>query len=213
MARAGTTTPFWWGSSISATQANYDSTYPMRAGPRVTGVREPSASITSRPIPGVCTVSTATYGNGSRTAGTIIAIGVLSGVALRPPAYLRSSFCSGVAASDRRYAIEFSISRVTRTLMRQLLFALPLVAFLSSTGRAEKPTAHLPIKIAGPVSALSTIWCLTFAAIGCGERAVARASSRSDSKAPCWFAFAAEPGAALATELVRRGQERPPHVP
>src|SRR5262249_19849858 len=190
---------------ISATQANYDSTYPMRAGPRVTGVREPSASITSRPIPGDCTVS--------RTAGTIIAFGVLSGVALRPPAYLRASFCSSVAASDRRYAIEFSISRVTRTLMRQLLFALPLVAFLSSTGRAEKPTAHLPIKIAGPVSALSTIWCLTFAAIGCGERAVARASSRSDSKAPCWFAFAAEPGAALATELVRRGQERPPHVP
>jgi formylglycine-generating enzyme required for sulfatase activity len=25
--RAGTTTPFWWGSSISTDQANYDSTF------------------------------------------------------------------------------------------------------------------------------------------------------------------------------------------
>jgi hypothetical protein len=55
-----------------------------------------------------------------------------------------------------------------------------------------------------------TIWCLTFAAIGC--RRWQGLASRSDSKALCWFAFAAEPGAALATELVWPGQERP-HVP
>ena len=30
MARAGTTTPFWWGSSITSKQANYDpSAYPQ----------------------------------------------------------------------------------------------------------------------------------------------------------------------------------------
>lgn len=113
MARAGTTTPFWWGSSISATQANDDSTYPLRAGPRVTGVREPSAWITSRPIPGVCRVSTATYGNGSRTAGTINYDRrvIRGGSSVRPPAYSRSSFRSSVAAADRRYAIGFRLAR------------------------------------------------------------------------------------------------------
>ena len=33
--RAGTTTPFWWGSSISTSQANYDGT--MTYGSGVTG--------------------------------------------------------------------------------------------------------------------------------------------------------------------------------
>jgi formylglycine-generating enzyme required for sulfatase activity len=33
--RAGTTTPFWWGSSISASQANYDSDYTYDAGSTV----------------------------------------------------------------------------------------------------------------------------------------------------------------------------------
>jgi formylglycine-generating enzyme required for sulfatase activity len=31
-ARAGTKTPFWFGSSISTTQANYDGTYPIEGG-------------------------------------------------------------------------------------------------------------------------------------------------------------------------------------
>jgi formylglycine-generating enzyme required for sulfatase activity len=31
-ARAGTTTPFWWGSSISTTQANYDGNYTYGSG-------------------------------------------------------------------------------------------------------------------------------------------------------------------------------------
>src|SRR5262249_30260931 len=33
-ARAGTTTPFWWGSAISADQANYDGSYVYRNGPK-----------------------------------------------------------------------------------------------------------------------------------------------------------------------------------
>jgi formylglycine-generating enzyme required for sulfatase activity len=32
--RAGTTTPFWWGSSIVTSQANYDGDYPYRGGPK-----------------------------------------------------------------------------------------------------------------------------------------------------------------------------------
>ena len=32
VARAGTTTPFWWGSSISTRQANYDGKFPYPAG-------------------------------------------------------------------------------------------------------------------------------------------------------------------------------------
>jgi formylglycine-generating enzyme required for sulfatase activity len=30
--RAGNTTPFWWGSSISTSQANYDGNYPYGSG-------------------------------------------------------------------------------------------------------------------------------------------------------------------------------------
>jgi formylglycine-generating enzyme required for sulfatase activity len=34
VARAGTTTPFWWGSSISSSQANYDGNYTYNDGPK-----------------------------------------------------------------------------------------------------------------------------------------------------------------------------------
>jgi len=34
VARAGTTTPFWWGGAISPQQANYDGTYTYRNGPK-----------------------------------------------------------------------------------------------------------------------------------------------------------------------------------
>ena len=34
VARAGTTTPFWWGSSISTSQANYDGHYTYDSGPK-----------------------------------------------------------------------------------------------------------------------------------------------------------------------------------
>src|SRR5262245_4149223 len=32
-ARAGTTTPFWWGASISTSQANYDGSHSYNSGP------------------------------------------------------------------------------------------------------------------------------------------------------------------------------------
>ncbi len=32
--RAGTATPFWWGSSITPEQANYDGNYPYNKGPK-----------------------------------------------------------------------------------------------------------------------------------------------------------------------------------
>ena len=41
-ARAGTTTPFWWGSTITPAQANYDGNYVYRAA-------EPRANTESRP--------------------------------------------------------------------------------------------------------------------------------------------------------------------
>ncbi|HXW49151.1 MAG TPA: formylglycine-generating enzyme family protein [Xanthobacteraceae bacterium] len=34
VARAGTTTPFWWGASISTNEANYDGTYTYGNGPK-----------------------------------------------------------------------------------------------------------------------------------------------------------------------------------
>jgi len=80
--RAGTTTPFWWGASITPTQANPIPTMTViirmrAAAPTCRGtpskVNIGSARFRSTalsPILGVFTTSMATFGNGPRIAGT-----------------------------------------------------------------------------------------------------------------------------------------------
>ncbi|MFO1183519.1 MAG: SUMF1/EgtB/PvdO family nonheme iron enzyme [Bauldia sp.] len=45
--RAGTTTPFWWGSSVTTTQANYDGNYPYPAGGKTEQYREKTVTADS----------------------------------------------------------------------------------------------------------------------------------------------------------------------
>ena len=75
VARAGTTTPFWWGDTISSEQANYERRLQVwlpaqgRIRAANTGGR-PCRSIRSRQIRGASIRCTATSTSGSRIAGT-----------------------------------------------------------------------------------------------------------------------------------------------
>ena len=72
--RAGTTTPFWWGSSITPTQANYNgSAAPYEGGGSQGEFRQ--RDVASRQFPrltiGAFSMSTATSGSGPRTVGAL----------------------------------------------------------------------------------------------------------------------------------------------
>ena len=67
--RAGTTTPFWWGNSISTSQANYNGT-PYLGGAKGEYRGTPCRWIHLSPIHGASIRSTATFTNGWRIAGT-----------------------------------------------------------------------------------------------------------------------------------------------
>ena len=69
--RAGTTTPFWWGNSISTSQANYNGDYSY--GSEVRGVYRGRTLVVDflNPILGVYFKCTVMCGNGSRTAITV----------------------------------------------------------------------------------------------------------------------------------------------
>jgi formylglycine-generating enzyme required for sulfatase activity len=64
--RAGTTTPFWWGSSITTKQANYNGSIEWNGGGRQ------FRSTVSRQTPGASSTCTATSSSGARMSGTTI---------------------------------------------------------------------------------------------------------------------------------------------
>ena len=67
--RAGTTTPFWWESTISTSQANYDGNFTYGGGEgRIPATDVPVDSF--QPTRGGSTRCTAMSGSGRRTAGT-----------------------------------------------------------------------------------------------------------------------------------------------
>jgi hypothetical protein len=77
--RAGTTTPFWWGPSITPKQANYDgSVAPYKGGGSKGENRQ-------KTICGGSTTSMATCGIGRRTAGTTATVAI-RGMAPQEPA-------------------------------------------------------------------------------------------------------------------------------
>jgi hypothetical protein len=68
-ARAETSTPFWWGSSITPAQANYDGNYVYAGGGSKGEYRKVRCQpAVSKPIRGVFTTFTAMRGNGRRIA-------------------------------------------------------------------------------------------------------------------------------------------------
>jgi formylglycine-generating enzyme required for sulfatase activity len=126
--RAGTTTPFWWGTSISNAQANYDANYTYAGG--VKGERRKGT------VP-VDTFTANSWGlhnmqgnvwewgedcwhenyNGAPQDGSAWLTGECSRRVIRggswvsAPGYLRASFRSSIVATDRRYAVGFRLAR------------------------------------------------------------------------------------------------------
>jgi formylglycine-generating enzyme required for sulfatase activity len=71
-ARAGTTAPFWWGSSISTTQANYDGNNTYAGGGAKGEWRKATVPAgIFEATPGAYSTCTAMCGSGARTSGTI----------------------------------------------------------------------------------------------------------------------------------------------
>jgi hypothetical protein len=68
--RAGTTTPFWTGATISTAKANYDGNYTYGSGRKGEYRDQMTPVDTFETIRGACTTCTATSGNGARIAGT-----------------------------------------------------------------------------------------------------------------------------------------------
>jgi len=67
--RAGTTTPFWWGYSITPKQANYDGNNTYAGGGSKGEYRQRTVSVDSfEPTRGVSITSMATSGSGRRIA-------------------------------------------------------------------------------------------------------------------------------------------------
>jgi formylglycine-generating enzyme required for sulfatase activity len=68
--RAGTTTPFWFGNTVSAQNANYSASIPYGGGPRGVNSKGPPWWIPTPRTRSDCTRCTAMSGNGPRTAST-----------------------------------------------------------------------------------------------------------------------------------------------
>jgi formylglycine-generating enzyme required for sulfatase activity len=132
VARAGTATPFWWGASISAAQANYDSTFAYAQGSKGERSKGTVRVDTFTPNPwGLYSAHGNVWewvedcwhenydgapGDGSAwISGDCSRRVIRGGSWVSAPAYLRSSFRSSVAASDHRNAIGF---RLVRSLER-----------------------------------------------------------------------------------------------
>ena len=101
VSRGGTTTPFWWGSSITPKQANYDgSVDPYKGGgsrASIGGALCPSTA--SSPTPGASTMSTAMCGSGRRTAGTTATLAIPAMAGRERQAIVAGGQCAAVPGS------------------------------------------------------------------------------------------------------------------
>ena len=68
--RAGTSTPFWFGNTITAQDANYKASIPYGAGPRGADSKGPAVVDSYPPTRSACIRCTATCSNGPRIAST-----------------------------------------------------------------------------------------------------------------------------------------------
>jgi formylglycine-generating enzyme required for sulfatase activity len=68
--RAGTTTPFWFGNTVTAQNANYQASIPLAPGRAVRTARDLRWWIPTRPIHSGCIRCMATCSNGPKTAST-----------------------------------------------------------------------------------------------------------------------------------------------
>jgi formylglycine-generating enzyme required for sulfatase activity len=126
--RAGTTTPFWWGSSISPFKANYNAkhTYASGPGPKYRQQTVPVDSFEANPW-GLYNVHGNVWewtedcwnasnqdnpGNGSaRTTGDCMRHVVRGGSWVDIPQFLRAAVRNGNVTGGRGYVIGFRLAR------------------------------------------------------------------------------------------------------
>jgi formylglycine-generating enzyme required for sulfatase activity len=128
VARAGTTTPFWWGASISPSQANYEGNFTYGGGPKgeYRAKTLPVGSFAPNPW-GLYNVHGNVWEwvqdcwndsyNGAPTDGSAWTSGDCSRRILRGgswfnlPWYLRAALRYGIATDNRDYGIGFRVGR------------------------------------------------------------------------------------------------------
>ena len=124
VARAGTTTPFWWGSSITPVQANYDGNYAYNGGAKGKWRQATVAvdSFAANPwglynVHGNVfewTEDCGKYGDGTAQVGTDCILRVMRGGAWSvQPGGLRAAVRIGINPANRNSGLGF---RVARTL-------------------------------------------------------------------------------------------------
>jgi formylglycine-generating enzyme required for sulfatase activity len=129
VARAGTATPFWWGSSIAANQANYDGTHTYGGGVKGEYRKEtlPVGSFEANPW-GLYQVHGNVYDwvedcfhenyQSAPSDGTAWITGecpyrvLRGGSGSSEPQYLRAAFRTGTYPDDRHYDIGFRVARM-----------------------------------------------------------------------------------------------------
>jgi hypothetical protein len=84
-ARAGTTTPFWWGSSITPAQANYNGNYDYAGGSSTGEYRKGTVPVSSfQPNPSAAVPGTTILGTSAPPRASETATGTISSVSVWP---------------------------------------------------------------------------------------------------------------------------------
>jgi formylglycine-generating enzyme required for sulfatase activity len=128
VARAGTVTPFWWGSSISADQANYDGSHTYGGGAKGEHRKETLPVASFKPNPwGLYQVHGNVYDwvedcfhdsyQGAPSDGSVWTTGeciyrvIRGGSGSSEPQYLRAAFRNSTYPDNRHYEIGFRVAR------------------------------------------------------------------------------------------------------
>ena len=100
--RAGTTTPFWWGATISTEQASYDGTHAYAGGAKGEWRQRTLPVDSFRPNPWGLYTCTATSGSGSRIAGPRRTPATPETAAPGPAATAAGAWCAAAPGTTRR---------------------------------------------------------------------------------------------------------------
>ena len=98
--RAGTTTPFVFGGTISSEQANYDARFTYGKGARASSESRRRQPETSRPMRGACSTCTATSSNGPSNVSSAAVRGAVARTAAAAPCASEQNRSTANSRSD-----------------------------------------------------------------------------------------------------------------